>query len=313
MKKIKHILLVLLIISSSVFSQKIADPSMMILPYTSMSGESAIEKYENDVVYRSLIQSIQSAFIEEGAEIQDLAQSLKNLRDQEIREGNKITDIDDAMNKNSSSEIIVLAELVFFDLSSGKRQLSIMMQAIETATGNALYVAPIFKVPPAFPGADFAVIASEMLTTAHPTKGVFIRNFLNGVNEAFNKMVKEGRSVNIVISTDDTSDFLLSDEANDDFELIGDIIDEWMEENTQSPRKESSSDNRYEYTVKIPVRDSDDKPYSISKFAKQLRISILKTCKKASETMGDGEKVDGKSMNPNIVGGEIRLTMPSYK
>ena len=46
---------------------------------------------------------------------------------------------------------------------------------------------------------------------------------------------------------------------------------------------------------------------------KQLRIAILKTCKKASETMGDGEKVDARSCMQNIVGGEIRLNMPSYK
>ena len=108
MKNLKYILFALLIITSTSFSQKVADPSMMILPYTSTSGESAIEKYENDVVYRSLIQSIQSAFIEEGAEIQDLAQTLKNLRDQEIREGTKITDIDDAMNKKNTFNFILL-------------------------------------------------------------------------------------------------------------------------------------------------------------------------------------------------------------
>tara|TARA_Y100000589_G_scaffold303937_1_gene316715 strand:- start:161 stop:1102 length:942 start_codon:yes stop_codon:yes gene_type:complete len=313
MKNLRYILFALLMIASSTFSQKIADPSMMILPYTSTSGESAIEKYENDVVYRSLIQSIQAAFIEEGAEIQDLAQTLKNLRDQEIREGTKITNIDDAMNKNASSEVIILAEVQFFD-QGGFRTIKILMQAIETATGNALYVAqPFDRIPKAKPSADFSRIASQALRAVDPKNGAFIRNFLNGMNSAFNKMVEEGRSVNIVISTDNNSDFLLSDEANDDFELIGDKIDEWVEENTKSSRKESSSDNRYEYTVKIPVRDADDKPYSVSKFAKQLRIAVLKTCKKASETMGDGEKVDPKSCQQNIVGGEIRLNMPSYK
>ena len=73
-----------------------------------------------------------------------------------------------------------------------------------------------------------------------------------------------------------------------------------------------SSDNRLEMRVKIPMR-VNDRPYSTKKFAKELRIAILKICAKASATMGSGEKPDGSSMQENIDKGTIMLTMPAFR
>jgi len=128
-------------------------------------------------------------------------------------------------------------------------------------------------------------------------------------------MVKEGKPVTAIVLTDDNSSFLLNQEANDDYEMIADKIDEWVSSKAMNGnfRVESSSDNRLEMTVKIPMRDANDRPYSTKKFAKELRIAILKICAKSSSLMGDGEKPDGSSMQENIDRGTIMLTMPSFR
>ena len=131
----------------------------------------------------------------------------------------------------------------------------------------------------------------------------------------FTKMVQEGKPVTAIVLTDDGSSFLLTDEANDDYEMIADKIDEWVSSKAMNGnfRVESSSDNRLEMTVKIAMRDANNNPYSTKKFAKEFRIAILKICAKASNTMGSGDRPDGSSMQENIDRGTIMLTMPAFK
>ena len=310
----KNILLVLFSISCFLLSAQNMQPSMMILPYTESEGASALQKYEDDKEYRAIISSIEKAFLDQGASLQDLQRSIQNAREQMMREADKYKDINDAINQNASSEITVLAEITY-DISGGKKQFSANLRAVETSTGAILYSGGLFSSPKLPASANFTIVAATLLTATHPTKGVYLQNFMNGMQAGFTKMIKEGRPVSAIVLTDDNSSFVLNQEANEDYELIADKIDEWVSSKAMGGRfrVENSSDNRLEMTVNIMVRDENDNPYSVKKFAKEFRIAILKICAKASNSMGTGDRPDGSSMQENIDKGTIMLTMPSYR
>jgi len=308
----RKILILLFTVFYTVISAQNTQPSMMVLPYTK-SGESALGLYEDQKEYRAIIAGIEQAIIDRGGELIDLERTIQNAREQMTREGTKFKDVQDAINQNASAEITVEAEIDYHN--TGKYiQFGIRLKAVETSTGTVVYPGKYFPSPNFPYNTNFQTVATNLLTY-DKGDGVYIEIFLNGMNRGFTKMIKEGKPVTAIILTDDRSNFFLSDEANDDFELITDKIDEWVTDNAKNgvARVESATDNRLEMTIKIPVRTDDDRPYSTKKFAKDLRIAILKICKAASATMGDGEMPDARSMQQNIDKGTIMLTMPAFK
>jgi hypothetical protein len=312
-KKIRNLFVLLFSILYIHLAAQNTQPSMMVLPYTK-SGESAIGLYEDEKEYRAIIAGIEQAIIDRGGELIDLERTIQNAREQMTREGNKYKGIQDAINQNASAEVTIEAEIDYHN--TGKYiQFGIRLKAVETSTGTIVYPGKYLASPNFPPNTNFQTVATNLLVYDNPNNGIYISIFMNGMQAGFSKMIKEGKPITAIILTDDNSDFLLSDEANDDFELITDVIDEWVTNHAVNgvARVESSSDNRLEMTIKIPVRDKNDRPYSTKKFAKDLRIAILKICKAASASMGDGEMPDARSMQENIDRGTIMLTMPSFK
>tara|TARA_B110000196_G_scaffold314772_1_gene323394 strand:+ start:178 stop:1047 length:870 start_codon:yes stop_codon:yes gene_type:complete len=289
----------------------------MVLPYTTVSGgPSALERYEAEEEYRAVVAGISKQIIERGGSLQDLQRTIQNAREQMLREGSKYKDLDDAINQNASSEVTVQAEITYHvDHALNEKSLGIRLNAVETSTGAVLYPGELFNSPPFPASTNFASIATKILTTPHPRNGVYIDNFMNGMQAGFTKMVKEGKPISAIVVTDDNSEFVLNQEANEDYELIGDKIDEWVSSKAVNGvfRVESSSDNRLDMTVNIPMRDANNQPYSTKKFAKEFRIAILKICAKSSTTMGTGDRPDGSSMQENIDKGTITLTMPAFR
>ncbi|MDC3258238.1 DUF6175 family protein [Flavobacteriales bacterium] len=308
----KNLLLVLFTIFYTALSAQNIQPSMMVLPYTK-SGESALGLYEEQKEYRAIIAGIEQAIIDRGGELRDLERTIQNAREQMLREGNKYKGVQDAINQNASAEITVEAEIDYHN--TGKYiQFGIRLKAVETSTGTVVYPGKYFSSPNFPYNTNFQTVATNLLTY-DKGDGVYIDIFMNGMQAGFTKMVKEGKPITAIVLTDDNSAFFLNDEANDDFELITDKIDEWVSSKAHNGifNVESSSDNRLEMTIKIPLRDADDKPYSTKKFAKEFRIAILKICRNVSNTMGDGSRVDGGSTQENIDKGTIMVTMPAFK
>jgi len=309
----KNLLVILFTVFYTVIAAQNIQPSMMVLPYTK-TGESALNLYEDKKEYRAIIAGIEQAIIDRGGELIDLERTIQNAREQMTREGNKYKGVQDAINQNASAEITVEAEITLHVTDKGYIQFGIRLKAVETSTGTIVYPGEYFASPNFPPSTNFQTVATNLLTY-DKGKGVYIDIFMNGMQAGFTKMVEEGKPISVIILTDDNSAFLLSDDADDDFNLISDKIDEWVSANAHKGvfRVESSSDNRLEMTIKIPLRDANNQPFSTKKFEKNLRRGILKICKAASLSVGSGESPNGGSMQPNIDKGTIMLTMPNYK
>jgi len=305
----KNLLVILFTVFYTVITAQNIQPSMMVLPYTK-TGESALNLYEDKKEYRAIIAGIEQAIIDRGGELIDLERTILNAKEQMLREGNKYKGVQDAINQNASAEITVEAEITLHTTVK-YIQFGIRLKAVETSTGTIVYPGKYFASPNFPHTTNFQTVATNLLTY-DKGDGVYIDIFMNGMQAGFTKMVEEGKPISVIILTGDNSSFLLSDDADDDFNLISDKIDEWVSANAHKGvfRVESSSDNRLEMTIKIPLRDVNNQPFSTKKFEKNIRRAILKICKAASLSVGSGDNPDGGSMQPNIDKGTIMLTMP---
>lgn len=311
--KMKSILVVLFSIFYTVISAQNAQPSMMVLPYTK-SGESALDKYENEKEFRALIAGIEQAIIDRGGELMDLETMVDNCRKQMVLEGNKFKSITDAVNANSKCEITVAAEIDYHKTAKYV-QFGIRLKAVETSAGNVIYPGTYFASPNFPYSTNFQTVATNLLNY-DKGDGVYIEKFMNGMQAKFTSMVKEGKPIKVIILTDDRSEFRLNDEADDDFNLISDLLKTWVKKNSFNNvyRLGSLSDNRMEFDmVKIPFRSADGLPYATDDFATDIKRALLKICQSVSKTMGDGSRVDGGSTQMNVDKGTIMLTMPAFR
>ncbi len=302
----KLILTIGIAITSLLVLAQNVQPSMMVLPYTK-SGESALDLFENDIKYRAIVNSIEKAFIDRGAELIDLESSVQNARLAMTEEANAYSSIQDALAKTAGAEVVAEAEIDIYD-DGNSLFYSILLKAKEPSTGNILYAGGMNTSPPAPKNAPPAVIVSGMM--AYQGYG---DNFLNGMQAGFTKIVEQGRGIKVVILTDDRSEFLLDDDFNDDFDLISDEIIKWVKMNSMNNvyRLKSQSGNRLEFDqVKIPLR-KDGLPYAIQDFCADFSRAIGKICKQASETMGDGLRP--KRPEYTFVNGKATIYMPSAR
>ncbi|MDB3870531.1 DUF6175 family protein [bacterium] len=309
----RKILILLFTVFYTVISAQNVQPSMMVLPYTK-SGESALALYEDQKEYRAIIAGIEQAIIDRGGELIDLETTIRNAREIMTREGDKYKDIQDAINDNATSEITIEAEIDYHN--TGKYiQFGIRLKAVETSVGTVVYPGKYFASPNFPYNTNFQTVATNLLTY-DKGDGVYIDIFMNGMQAGFTKMIKEGKPIKLIILTDDRSEFRLNDEADDDFNLISDLIKTWVKKNSFNNvyRLKSLSDNRMEFDlIKIPCRTEDNMPYSADDFSTAVRKAVLTICKNVSNTMGDGSRVDGTSAQVNVIKGTISMTMPALR
>ena len=326
----KKLVILLLSISSIIVSAQKIQPSMMVIPYTDR-GELALEMYEGDQMYRSIIAGIEKTIIDRGGTLQDLQPLIQNAREQMLRQngsaGDKIgTDniLDLMYMKN---EITVAAEITY-NSSGRKITIGVRLKAVDPATGTVLYAGGLVTSPP-LPSSikDFEKITMQTLTSSQPKNGIYIDKFLNKTQIAFAKMREYGQEFTVIIKTDNNSKYFLNDKANDGEKLISEKIDEWAaskavnrnfryEKISEKYLKRATLSSNLISTpkmmkIRVPYRTDKGKPYNMRRFQKELRIAILKICKQAR--VDSGYMPDRMSMKPFTDRRVVMITMPSIE
>ena len=319
----KKLAILLFSISSVMASAQSIQPSMMVVPHTSR-GELALEIYEGDEKYRAIIAGIEKAIIDRGGSLQALQPIIQKAREDMLRSRRSSTDIVDLMN--TKNEITVAAEITY--RSNGPRiTVEIRLKALEALTGAVVYSGPLFMLPPLTDSADLQSITAKALTDPNPINGAYIDGFLSGMQSAFTKMIKYGQEFTVIIITDDNSTYLLNNKANDEDKLISEKIDEWAASKAVngnfryveiSEKYLKRADIMSNLTskpkmmkIRVPYRTDDDKPYTINRFARELRKAILKICHQSR--IDTDYKPDGKSTHVHIDKEVIMITMPAFK
>ena len=126
-----------------------------------------------------------------------------------------------------------------------------------------------------------------------------VDNLLNTIQEKFNSMIKNGRTITMEVGVEIGSDLNLDSEVDDSGYYLSEIIEEWVGENAHQNyfHLQGQSETKMIFDIiKVPLKDDKGNNYRVSKFVIALR-KFLK---------GKDVKVDR-----TIVGSAITVTLSS--
>ena len=241
-------------------------PTIMVLPFTK-EGQDIRTILEDDFNKRIAITKVKEAIDNRGFTTKDFVGSLKiALKETTLNSGNK-TDLKANVIRLSGADFYVEVE-VFVQKSSSGNSVKLILQGYDCFTGQSLSnkVGESGK----FYTNDIAKLSQKAVESCS-------EEFLNTLNSKFGDIVENGRSVRINIGFSSESDYNMDSEINDDGDLISDLMEDWMDDNSFKNNFHIQGISESEMIIddyRIPLKDSNGRNYRASKVARALRKYI---------------------------------------
>lgn len=267
-KNITLIILLCIVTLVSAQEQKVStvQPTIMVLPFTK-EGQDIRTILEDDFNKRIAITKVKEAFDNRGFTTKDFVGSLKIALKETTLNSNNKTDLKASVIRLSGADFYVEVE-VFVQKSSSGNSVKLILQGYDSFTGQSLSnkVGESGK----FYTDDIAKLSQKAVESCS-------EEFLNTLNSKFGDIVENGRSVRINIGFNSESDYNMDSEINDDGDLISDLMEDWMDDNSFKNNFHIQGISESEMIIddyRIPLKDSNGRNYRASKVARALRKYI---------------------------------------
>ncbi len=256
-----NILLLFCVLNIHAQGSVTVQPKIMVVPYVT-EGIDIRQIIEGDANTRIAISKIREAFDKRGFTTVDfetklMSQSLNNALAQDTQQDIKTMTI-----QNSGADIYVEAEYIFTESPNGN-SVKVLMKACDISTGAAL------ASKDAFSGQFYTTDVSRLVGAAVEKVS---DEFLSVIQTKFDDIVANGRSINLNIKVESTSNMTLQTEVGDT-ELV-DLLTDWVAEHAYQNNYhiQGSSDLELIFDdVRIPLKDANDRNYNIQQFNRELR------------------------------------------
>ncbi|WP_439131843.1 DUF6175 family protein [Polaribacter sp.] len=303
MKQKIFLFLFIAIIANKLAGQEVEQiqPTIMVMPFTK-GGQNALELFENDFKWQSIIARVNNAFQERGFRPKDLQETINQVKRTKAINSlkNANFNVEEAIYAEARTDIIVKAFINIHSEDGGTtNSVQISLKAIETSSRMSLYDLPVASSPP-FKTTDYGYLVDRVLTEENR-----IEKFIDGLNEAFGQIIELGKAITIEISVTEDSKIKLDDEIGDNADFVSELITEWVKNNAYKNqyRIKQDSENVLSFDeVRIPLRTETGNNYTINDFSRSISRAIAKICR------GTGIKV--KRTKPSISEGTIRIILP---
>ncbi|MBR4324842.1 MAG: hypothetical protein IKP73_04880 [Bacteroidales bacterium] len=272
MKKIY--LTLLLMLGSLMLSAQVVttQPKIAVVPYIK-EGQNYRTLYEDDANIRIVMTKIREAFDAKNFTTVDFVAKLQaqSQASEVYGEGTK-RDLKSQILQLTGADMYVVAEIITNFASSGN-SVRIIMTAYDIATGNSL--------------ANKVADSGELYT--NDVGGLATRalartsgEFLEVLQNKFNKMVLEGRSISVDFTLDEETELTFSTEVETG-NTIADEIELWVAENAYQNNYHTTgtSDLYMNFDdIRIPIRDENGNNYkplmfrmALTKFLKSIKLN----------------------------------------
>jgi len=199
---------------------KTAQPTIMAIPFAK-EGQSLRAVFENDEITRIAITKVKEGFDKRGVNTIDLRAKIKQTNNNAALQENQVSETKDEVIANSGADIYV-------EVEASKNY---------SATGNSVNI--IMTAYDAFSGESFAnkTSASPKMKTDNYEKLTEkaveseLDNLLNTIQEKFNDIHINGRTITFNVGISPDSDLKMDSEIDDSGDLISEIIESWIEKN----------------------------------------------------------------------------------
>ncbi len=232
---------------------------------------------QTDMNLKMAIATINDMMAERGFPLKDMEQTLKGIQQQNAtmntltsKNGNEMAEsLHDQIMRTAKADIVL--ELTWNVIETGpKRTLQFILEGKDAYTGKSIGGAQGTSSP-SF-SADIPTLLNEAVLSQ-------IDNFNNRLQNHFDDLFANGREVTLNIRVFANNEANVDLETEFDGEELGEIIDNWMTENTVQGRfsKLGSSENYVSYEqVRIPIYNAKGVAMDTEGFAKQLRNVLRK-------------------------------------
>ena len=121
-----------------------------------------------------------------------------------------------------------------------------------------------------------------------------VPNLLSTIQEKFNDIQTNGRSITVKVGIDEKSKFKMDMEVDKDGNLLSDIIEDFIKDHSFKNKyhMQGVSDNRITFDiVKVPLKDDSGNQFRLSRFASDFRKFLRTKEINASQVIVGGSLV----------------------
>ena len=285
----RHLLALLgLFISSVVMGQvNTVQPSIMVIPFVP-EGVDIRKALDVSQEKRQVIAEISGAFADKGFATKDFYANFKSVSQNAAFEEGVKTDLKSQIIQNSGADIFVEADININKSSEGN-SVRVVLKACEASTAKVL--ASKIGDSGKFYTSDYGKLGAKAVQKA-------MEGFLTTMQQSFNDMIENGRSIVVNITFDEMSDYDTATEVGEDGFELRDVLELWMEENAYKNyyHIQGTTDKRMIFDeVRIPLKDpKTGRNYNVNKFSMSLAMFF---------------KQYGMQVERNLNGGTLYITV----
>lgn len=265
MNRITNIIIFLLL-SVSLLAQEeqlTIQPTIMAIPFAK-EGSSTRAVYESNELSRIAITKVKEAFDQRGVNTIDFRAKLKQLQNSEALTEDQEMTLKDEVIKISGADIYVEVE-ANKDYSKTGNSVTCILTAFDAFSGESL--ANKVATSPKFKTTNYEKLTQKAIEAE-------IDNLLNTIQEKFNEIIANGRTITMEVGIEIGSEIDLDSEVDDSGYYLSEIIEEWVEENAHKNyfHIQGQSETKMIFDIiKVPLKDKSGKNYRVSKFVIALR------------------------------------------
>lgn len=263
MKREILFLLGLFISSFAVAQVNTVQPSIMVIPFVP-EGADIRKSLDVSNEKRQVIAQISGAFADRGFSTKDFFANFKSVSQNAAFEDGAQTDLKSQIIQSSGADIFVEADISINQQRDGN-SVRVVIKAYEASTAKVL--ASKIGDSGKFYTSDIGKLGAKAVAKA-------IDGFLTTMQQSFNDIIINGRSIVINISFDEMSDYDTTSEIGDEGDELRDLLEIWMEENSYKNYyhiQGTTAKKMIFDDVRIPLKDpKTGNNYNINKFSRSL-------------------------------------------
>ena len=277
-----------LFISSVVMGQvNTVQPSIMVIPFVP-EGADIRKALDVSNEKRQVIAQISGAFADKGFSTKDFYANFKSVTQNAAFEDGVQTDLESLIIQSSGADIFVEADISINRQQDGN-SVRVVIKACEASTAKVL--ASKIGDSGRFYTTDFGKLGAKAVEKA-------MDGFLTTMQQSFNDMIANGRSIVVNITFSEMSDYDTTTEVGEDGFELRDLLELWMEENAYKNYYHilGTTDKKMIFDeVRIPLKDpTTGRNYNINKFSMSLAKFF---------------KDNGMQVDRNLNGGTLYITV----
>lgn len=277
-----------LFISSVVMGQvNTVQPSIMVIPFVP-EGVDIRKALDVSNEKRQVIAQISGAFADKGFSTKDFYANFKSVTQNAAFEDGVQTDLKSLIIQSSGADIFVEADISINRQQDGN-SVRVVIKACEASTAKVL--ASKIGDSGRFYTTDFGKLGAKAVEKA-------MDGFLTTMQQSFNDMIANGRSIVVNITFSEMSDYDTTTEVGEDGFELRDLLELWMEENAYKNYYHilGTTDKKMIFDeVRIPLKDpTTGRNYNINKFSMSLAKFF---------------KDNGMQVDRNLNGGTLYITV----